>query len=546
MNITRLLRISDRELIKRMLFVTGLAGLANATLLGLINIAAEDAALARPISVRTFLLYLLAAAVYFLANRASLRGANDLLQKRLGEVRVRLADKIRRSDLRALERIGRGEIYAIVVQETNQLSKNFPLLVSAAQGLFLVLFSLLYIAVLSQIAFAIIAVVSLLGWLFFRRRRRRLNIEMAAVHATEAAMVESLTHFTDGFSEIRLNAAKNDALYRRFTDIVDTLEAAIVSVGDKWVALVLFSNAFLYALLGVVILVLPGYFIGQTDVIYKIVTAVIFCVGPVTGITGISHMFVRADIGLGHVYRLEERLDEGARCVPPASDEPASAGFRGFRTIALEGVEFQYEGARGDVSFAVGPWNIELQRGEMVFLRGGNGSGKSTALKLLCGLYRPTAGRLVVDGAAVDEASLQQYRELFSAIFTDFHLFDRLHGLEAVDPAAVRTLIDRMELAGKVDFVDGRFSTLDLSTGQRKRLAMIAALLEEREVCVFDEWAADQDAHFREVFYKELLPELKRQGKTIVAVTHDDHYWHVADRLITLDLGAIVSTEARA
>ncbi|MCX7365337.1 MAG: cyclic peptide export ABC transporter [Alphaproteobacteria bacterium] len=545
MNITRLLQTSDREPIKRMLFVTGLAGLANATLLGLINVAAEDAALARPISVRTFLLYLLAAAVYFLANRASLRGANDLLQKRLGEVRVRLADKIRRSDLRALERIGRGEIYAIVVQETNQLSKNFPLLVSAAQSLFLVLFSLLYIAVLSQVAFAIIAVVGLLGWLFFRHRRRRLNAEMAAVHVTEAAMVESLTHFTDGFSEIRLNSAKNDALYRRFGDIVDRLESAIVGVGEKWVALVLFSNAFLYALLGVVILILPGYFSGQTDVIYKIVTAVIFCVGPVSGITGISHMFVRADVGLGHVYRLEERLDEGARR-ESAGVESVPARFRDFRTIALEGVEFQYEGARGDISFAVGPWNIELHRGEMVFLRGGNGSGKSTALKLLCGLYRPTAGCIVVDEVAVDEASLQQYRELFSAIFTDFHLFDRLHGLEAVDPAAVRTLIDRMELTGKVDFVDGRFSTLDLSTGQRKRLAMIAALLEDREICVFDEWAADQDAHFRDVFYRELLPELKRQGRTIVAVTHDDRYWHVADRVITLDLGMIVSTEAEA
>ncbi len=160
-------------------------------------------------------------------------------------------------------------------------------------------------------------------------------------------------------------------------------------------------------------------------------------------------------------------------------------------------------------------------------------------MKVVSGLYTPNEGRILIDGDPVTEASRQAYSEMFTAIFPDFHLFDRLHGLSDVDPAAVTREIERMELTGKVTFGDGRFSTLELSTGQRKRLAMVVSLLEDRDIYLFDEWAADQDAHFREVFYTEILAELKRRGKTVLAVTHDERYWSRCDRRLVLDLGAV-------
>lgn len=545
MHILRLLGNCDRASLERLVFVTCLAGLANAVLLGLINIAAADAASAQPIEFRAFALYLTAAVIYFVANRASLLRANDLLQRRLEEVRLRLADKIRRSELRALETIGRGEIYATVAQETHYLSQNFPVLIGTAQSLFLVSFCLLYIATLSWISFGVMSCCAAVGLAIFWRRRESLNKEMVSVHAKEAMMIEALTHFTEGFQEIRLNADKNESLYRRFRAIADELESVVVGIGEKWAALLLFTNTFLYGLLGVVSLVLPGFFSGYTDVIYKIAATAIFCIGPIGGLASTAHLYSRANIGLGHVFRLEERLDEGAVAdiVEPLS---RPSRFAGFRTIMLVGATFRYEDSAGGISFGAGPWDMDLRRGETIFVRGGNGSGKSTMLKLLCGLYRPASGRVVVDGITVDGPRLKQYRELFSCIFADFHLFDRLYGLEQVDALTVRAHLDRMGLADKIDYVDGRFSTLDLSTGQRKRLAMITALLENREVYLFDEWAADQDAGFRDIFYKELLPELKRRGKTIVAVTHDDSYWHLCDRIVTLDLGLIVSSTAQS
>lgn len=524
----------------RALYVTCLAGLANAVLIGLINLAAEAVASGERVEARLFVLYLIAFAIYALANQASLRRANDFLQERLGELRLRLADKIRRAELRTLEGLGRGRLYAVVAQETNHLSQTFPLLVAASQSLFLLVFCLLYIAYLSSISFLVIGIVTALALLYYYYRRQALNAAMISVHAQEGEMLDSLMHFTAGFQEIRLNADKNEALFARYTRIVDELRTLIVGIGDKWVSLLLFSNAFLYGLLGIVIFVLPGFFSGYTDIIYKIAAAAIFCVGPVTAVTSAAPLFTKASIGLGHVYRLEELLDQGG--MPrPARPAPTPSRFAGFARIVFEGIGFTYRDAEREGGFSTGPWSLELHRGEQLYLLGGNGSGKSTALKLMSGLYPVDTGAIRVDGVAVTPETLQEYRELIACIFPDFHLFDRLHGLEDVDPARVQELIVRMELADKVSYAAGRFSTQDLSSGQRKRLAMIVALLEDREIYFFDEWAADQDAHFRAAFYTEILPELKRRGKTVVVVTHDDRYWHLCDRTVTLDLGQMVA-----
>ena len=158
---------------------------------------------------------------------------------------------------------------------------------------------------------------------------------------------------------------------------------------------------------------------------------------------------------------------------------------------------------------------------------GGNGSGKTTLLKLFTALYRPIEGCIRVDGAEIVAANVQSYRNLFSAIFSDFHLFDKLHGLRDAAPERVDQLLRLMEISSKTAFGDGRFTTILLSTGQRKRLALVVSYLEDKPVYIFDEVAADQDPHFRRYFYDTLLPELKRAGKTVVVVSHDDRYFHV-------------------
>jgi putative ATP-binding cassette transporter len=514
------------------ILVTLLAGVGNAILIGLINLAAERSALGQPIGLRLITMYVVGFCIFYIAEQRSLRAANALLQRRLAALNQRLADKVRTAELRTVERLGRGRLMAIIGQETGHLARTFPLLTSAAQSLVLLVFCLVYIAMLSVESFMVVAAMMALGLAFFALRRARLRGDMGHVHAQEAAMLDMVSHVTDGFQEIRLNADRNDAVYAQATIVADRLQATVTGIGRNWVALLMFSNAYLYALVGVVVFVLPSFFAGYTDMIYKIAAIAIFSVGPVGAVTSSAPLFDRANIGLGHVFALEDALDKEA--VPPST---GGQSFGDFERIHLDAVEFAFGDAA--TSFRVGPLDLDLRRGELLFLTGGNGSGKSTTMKLLCGLYEPSAGCVRVDGVPVTRDALQAYRDNFSCVFTDFHLFPRVYGLEHVDPARVHALLARLDLAGKVTFADGAFSTQALSSGQRKRLALVVALLEDRPILVLDEFAADQDSEHRDLFYNIWLPELKREGKTIIVVTHDERYWGVADRRIQLDIGRV-------
>lgn len=539
MNIIRLLRGGLPADHRFIFVVTSLSGLGNAGLVALINQAAEQALLGDPVDSQRLAVYLLTLAFFLLANRASLQQTNRFVQSRLEATRRRLVSKVLRADLRRLETLGPNDIYLTISQEIDHLSQTLPLMIGAAQSAFLLIFLLAYIATLSVVSFVVVAAFIALGIVVFVARQQALGGALAEVHYREAAMLESLSHFTLGFQEIRLHADKNDAIFRHFEEVAGHLKEVVVGLGGRWVTLLQFSNAFVFLLVGVVVFVLPMFFAGYNDTIYKIVAASVFAIGPMAAITSVVRLVGRAEAGLGHIYALEHRLDEGA----PAPVKPSPrerSPFKGFSSIDLVGTTFRYVDADGITTFTAGPLDLSIKRGEIVFMTGGNGSGKSTALKLLCGLYAPAGGRITCDAIEVDEANRQEYREIFSSIFIDFHLFDRLHGLEDAAPEDVERLIARMELGDKVGFRKGRFTTRELSTGQRKRLAMIVSLLEDREVYLFDEWAADQDAHFREVFYTEMLPDFKARGKTVVAVTHDDRYWDRCDRRVALDLGMML------
>jgi putative ATP-binding cassette transporter len=544
MNILRLLR-DGPPASRRLIFVLAtLTGVGNAGLVGLVNEAAEQSLLGMKVEPQLLIVYVLTLLIFLLSNRSALHQANRFVQSRLEATRRRIVSKIRKADLRTLERLGQGDIYVTVAQETDHLSQTLPLLIGAAQSALLVLFLFLYIATLSLISFLVISIFTYLGVRFFLSRQRALTASLVDVHYREAEMLDSLMHFTLGFQEIRLNANKNDALFAHFSDVTGRLRDVVIRLGGKWVTLLQFSNAFIFLLVGVVVFILPAFFSGYTDTIYKITAASVFALGPTAAILSVLRLVGRAEAGLGHVYALEKRLDDGAP--PPAGPSPRERSpFKSFSRLQLVDVTFRYLDADGNITFEAGPLNLTLDRGETVFLTGGNGAGKSTALNLLCSLYKPSSGQILCDGLEIKEENRQQYREIFSCIFTDFHLFDRLYGIEDAEPAEVVRLIKRMELDDKVGFENGRFTTSDLSTGQRKRLAMIVALLEDREIYVFDEWAADQDAHFREVFYKEMLPDFKARGKTVVAVSHDDHYWDCCDRRLFLDLGAILAEGER-
>jgi putative pyoverdin transport system ATP-binding/permease protein len=235
-----------------------------------------------------------------------------------------------------------------------------------------------------------------------------------------------------------------------------------------------------------------------------------------------------------------DRIDEITRSMATSEIQTDKPFPPPFQSIALLGVLHRYYHEQSDEMFTLGPIDLDFRPGEVTFLVGGNGSGKTTLAKLLVGLYPPEEGELILNGEVVDHTNRDHYRQLFSTIFSDFHLFDRLleTGGAALDSEGNR-LLAKLHLQNKVKVENGAFTTLALSQGQRKRLALVVAYLENRPFFMFDEWAADQDPVFKEVFYREVLPELRAMGKAVLVISHDDRYFHLADRLIRMESGCL-------
>jgi putative ATP-binding cassette transporter len=251
-------------------------------------------------------------------------------------------------------------------------------------------------------------------------------------------------------------------------------------------------------------------------------------------------MLSQVNVTVDNLQRLETTLDEGL-ANSTASEAALLVDLSSFKTIRFDGICFTYRDPDGNSTFQVGPIDGEVRRGEILLLVGGNGSGKTTFLKLFAALYRPAQGAIRVDDEEIGPANVQSYRNLFSAIFSDFHLFDKLHGLRDAVPERINELLRLMEISHKTAYEGGRFTNIHLSTGQRKRLALVVSYLEDKSVYIFDEVAADQDPQFRRYFYETMLAELKRAGKTIVVVSHDDRYFHVADRVLQMDYGKLTA-----
>jgi putative pyoverdin transport system ATP-binding/permease protein len=244
---------------------------------------------------------------------------------------------------------------------------------------------------------------------------------------------------------------------------------------------------------------------------------------------------VSAEVSAGQILALEQTLTSvSANAIaPPSIALPAR-----FDSLELLNVEYCYTKRTGTRSFAIGPLSCRFDAGTISFVTGGNGSGKSSLIRLLTGLYPTAAGSALLNGQVVD---LRSCRDLFSVVLADQPLFDSLYGLEATDPAKVNAMLQRFGVGHVTRYKDRRFTRLDLSTGQRKRVALVAALLEHRPILVLDEWAADQDPATRQTFYREILPALRAEGRTIIAVTHDDRYFDACDRLLVMANGQLVN-----
>lgn len=297
-----------------------------------------------------------------------------------------------------------------------------------------------------------------------------------------------------------------------------------------------------YGLIGAVLLVFRNVLALPAESTTGYVFAMLYMISPVWGIIGTLPTLIRGQVALEKIEDLGLSLEE-PEDLPRPSVETLQAALHQPR-LEMQGVLFRYDEnrVRGN-GFTLGPLDFHLEPGELVFIVGGNGSGKSTFVKLLTGLYCPQAGEIRLGGRKISDANRDWYRQHFSVVFSDFYLFETLLGLGAQDlDGKVAAYLRRLKIEQKVHLSGRHLSTTDLSQGQRRRLALLTAYLEDRPFYVFDEWAADQDPQYKQVFYTELLPELLARGKGVAVITHDDRYFHLGDRIIKLEDGRIVDS----
>lgn len=518
--------------LRRMLLLGMVAGLANAVLVVMINQLASGVAQNNRPGLWDGIAFLAIFILYYACDRYALLQANAIIERLLKALRIELMDKVRQSELRTVDGLGRGKLFTLIAQETNRLSVAFPMLIDSFQQAVLLCFSLLYLAWLSFAAFLVFIFAVGAGFWIYRQIDADFRVSLQDTAERQLGMMEIMDDLVNGFKELRLNTRRSDAALAAYGSASDSLGQSLAASGGHWASMILLSSFVTYIALGAVGFILPQYGNFSGTLMFQLVPTLLFCFGPLGKIFAQSPLFIQAGVGLRAIVDVERKLD-AAGAVSPESAR-AEARFAGFQRISYEGATYSHRDVHGEPVFTVGPLNLVIERGEVLFIVGDNGAGKSTTLRLMTGLYPCDKGCIRVDGVVLDDLGKAGFREMFAAIFAGFHLFDRLYGLEDVDPSRVRSLIAQMGLAHKVTYADGRFSQTSLSTGQRKRLALIAALLEDRPIYVFDEWSAEQDVHFRAYFYTELLPSLRDQGKTVIVVSHDERYWEHADRVIRL------------
>src|SRR5476651_155186 len=539
MSFLQLVRREMHGSLPRLVFMSGLGGISTAAILTAINSGMQGGGEGNKSSLWSAMLFLVSLFLFLKTQYYVTITTTAEIESIIHKLRLRVMDQIRRSEMLAIENIGRSRIVAAITSDTSVLTQASNTLCFTVQGAVLVFFVGLYVAYLSLAAFAITVVVVTTAGFIFHVKNKRLAADKRESAAWERRLFDRLTDFLDGFKEVRLNSDRSADLFSDAVDVSRTAANIKIRSQAETFKMIVSTQFSMYVLLGAVVFVAPIFSdsLGGES-LTKTTTALMFVVGACFGLVQSLPVLLNANAAADRIARLEASLQ--ATVSPEAHDVVVA---KRFDKIVMRDIRFRYVDRLSDVAFSIGPIDFDLEAGELVFITGGNGSGKSTFLRVLSGLYPPDSGEMTLDGVAVTNETRDNYRGLISAIFVDYHLFQKLYGIHEPDPAEIDRLLKEYRLSEKTSLIDGEFSTLELSSGQRKRLALIVSMLEKRPIMILDEWTADQDPEFRRKFYHQILPDLLRAGATVVVITHDDRYldeMDVAARRIRFDEGRIV------
>ncbi len=544
------------------------SGCGNALLISLINQSVNRAALPNALIyfavLGLFILFTSILAQFMLIH---------LSQNAIYELRLKLSQTILASPLQHLERLGENRLLATLTDDVRSLSHAVSAIPNLCIDLATVIGCLVYLAWLSGLIFALtIAFTSLTIWGVQTRLggARRL---FSSAREEEDHLLKHFQAITNGTKELKLHRSRReDFVKQQLQGSAETLKRKNGAAMRSFAIANGFGQLSQFFSLGFILFVLPWFLHIPLQMLSTYVLTSTFLALPMQNLLGRVPDLMRGNIALRKIERMKLSLISQAEY-----ESEVVPAIRQSCQLELNQATYLYHPEREDEEhpphghqeqdlrrprnlgkgdrpphpphdqekgFLLGPISLSLKPGEITYLVGGNGSGKSTLAKLITGLYSPQQGEIYLDNTLITDSNREWYRQHFSAIFSDFYLFDRYLGFNQTNlDQEVDRYLHQLQLAHKVQVKNGVLSTTRLSQGQQKRLALLTAYLEDRPIYVFDEWASDQEPLFRELFYKEILVKLKERGKTVIVITHDDRYFHLADHMIKLDYGKVESDQ---
>ena len=484
-------------------------------------------------NLKMFLIFFLLLALMVVTQRVLYHRWVGKLERSVEQTRNELCEKLIATDLKTVEYLDKGEVYNRLTQELTNISQFGVYLIKGVQAVFIVLFTSFYILQVFAPALLIIAGLILFASVIYLAIIKKIYSKYEELNRSEINYFNWLNDVLYGRKEIKLNAKLRKHILSAGDRISGELKDRKLKIGSLYNKSIVFTNAFFYFLFGSVVFILPALYQINTDTLLVLTAVTIYLTDPISNIVSVVPLFQKVAISIGFIGQLENALDAAYE-----KEDMDNNKIDRFDTIEMKDIKFRYTVEENE--FLLGPVNLTVNKGEITFITGGNGSGKTTLMKILASLYKPEEGEILIDGKSI-LSEPNAYRQMFGCIFSDFHLFEKVYGIKKESFPAINERLKQFNLQDKVGLIDNSFSTLNLSTGQKKRLAMVVTLAEEKDIYIFDEWAAEQDPEYRDFFYHELLKELKNLGKTLIVVSHDERYFDTADRLIRMDFGKINS-----
>jgi putative ATP-binding cassette transporter len=558
MGLFRLLLTSSWKILILAAIVSLISGVSTTSIIAIINNSQLNYSTLNPSIVWFFFGLCL---LRFISSLISETLLISLSQKAILNLRMLLSQKILASPLYHIENLGNNRILATLTDDVQSISNTAIILPVVCVNLVIVVSCLLYLCWLSLKLFLILVLFLVIGITSYQLTANKARTFLFKAREQQDKLFHYFRGITDGTKELMLHYKKRENFFK---DLQATAESykhenivgmSIFALAASWAQIMFFVA------IGIFIFIVPALKNTQNQVLSGYVLTITYLIVPLDVIIGSISSFSKAFVALDKIKSLDLKLttpfletpEDNVKLLTPSPEDNVklltpspednlvllSDSELFCQRLELLDVTYKYQ-TELDHIFTVGPLNLTFSAGEIVFLIGGNGSGKSTFLNLLTGLYIPDPGKIIINGKLITAEEREWYRQHFSVVFFNFYLFENLlNSGKTISDDEIYEYLVKLELNNKVQVKNGILSTTALSQGQRKRLALLTAYLEDRAIYVFDEWASDQDPIFKNIFYTQILPDLKNKGKLVIAVTHDDQYYHLSDRIIKLNNGQV-------